>query len=111
MKYLIRMSLFIAAVAGRVYGDSMPVVMMSAKMITPLVPSITFTLKNPSHDAAKTCVFTMTGEEVAELSALSFNRFVWDGKTTDQEDVAPGFYVIQIQQNGAFWHSPVIVKR
>jgi hypothetical protein len=53
----------------------------------------------------------VTGQDIAELSALSLNRFVWDGKNTDQEDVAPGFYVVQIQQNGAFWHGPVIVRR
>ena len=101
----------IGTMAGGAYGDSMPIVMASGKTITPLIHSITFTIKNPGRDAATTRVFAMTGEEVAELSAVSFNRFVWDGKNTDQEDVGAGFYVVQIQQNGAFWHGPVIVKR
>ena len=96
---------------GIAQADSMPIVMMSGKAITPRAPSITFTIQNPGRAAAKTHVLTMTGQEVAELSALSLNRFVWDGKDVDQQDVDPGFYVVQIQQNGSFWHGPVIVKR
>jgi len=87
------------------------IVAMSGKMISTAIPSVTFTIQSPGHGIAKTRVFTMAGEEVAELSAESLSRFTWDGKDTDQQDVGSGFYVVQIQQNGSFWHSPVVVKR
>ena len=101
----------LAALSGTAFADALPVVVMSGKAITPLAPSITFTIQNPGRVVAKTHVFTMTGQEIAELSALSLNRFVWDGKDVDQQDVDPGFYVVQIQQNGSFWHGPVVVNR
>src|SRR5579864_4890419 len=83
----------------------------TGKMITASGSPITFTLGRAVIPTAKTRVLTIQGEQVAELDAHSLSRFSWDGKDVDQQDVANGFYVVQIEQNGSFWHGPVIVKR
>jgi hypothetical protein len=93
------------------YGDSVPFVTMSGKAITPSAPMITFTIKSPQRDVAKTRVFTLSGNEVAELNAVSLNRFTWDGKDRDQQNVDPGLYVVQILHHGDVWHGPVLVNR
>jgi hypothetical protein len=111
MKRSAYIGLLLGLVVGAVYLERLPPVKMSAKTITPQIPSISFTLRHPGHDIARTHVFTVMGEEVAELSAESRSRFTWDGKDVDQQDVEPGFYVVQIEHNGSFWHAPVIVKR
>jgi hypothetical protein len=111
MKRIACLGLLLGIVVGRAYSEGIPPVTMSAKMITPLVPSISFTISNPGHDIARTRVFTMTGQEIAELSAESVSKFTWDGKDVDEQDVDPGLYVVQIEHNGAFWHGPVIVQR
>ncbi len=98
-------------VAGTAYGDPSSMVMMSGKVITTSIPSVTFIVKNPGRDIAKTRVFTMSGEEVAELSAQSLDHFTWDGKDVDNQPVGSGIYVVQIHHGGAVWHSPVMVNR
>ena len=111
MKRTAYIGLLFGIIVGAVYVERLPPVKMSAKSITPSEPSISFTIRHPGRDIARTHVFTMMGEEVAELSAESRSRFTWDGKDTDQQDVGPGFYVVQIEHNGSFWHGPVVVKR
>jgi hypothetical protein len=111
MKRSVYFSLLVGTIVGAVYVQRLPPITMSAKSITPTIPSISFTIRHPGHDIAQTRVFTMMGEQVAELSAESRSRFIWDGKDVDDQDVAPGFYVVQIEHNGTFWHTPVIVKR
>ena len=103
--------LLTAAVSGAAFGDSSPVVLMSGNVITTSIPAITFTLRNDDRHIARTRVYTMSGQEVAELSAQSVNRFTWDGKDVDEQPVEPGLYVVQIHQGDAFWHSRVIVNR
>ena len=84
---------------------------MSGKTITTSIPSIIFTVENPGQDIAKTRVFTMTGKEIAELSAQSRNRFFWDGQDVDNQPVESGLYVVQIRHGGQVWHGPVMVNR
>jgi hypothetical protein len=86
-------------------------VAMTGKAITQSVPSVAFTIQNPTHSIAKTRVYTMMGQEVAELTAQSTSRFVWDGKDVDEQDVPPGLYVVQIHSGDAFWHGPILVNR
>jgi hypothetical protein len=111
MKRSAYLSLLVGIVVGAVYVQRLPPITMSARSITPSVPSIAFTIRHPGRDIARTRVFTIMGEEVAELSAESRSRFTWDGKDVDEQNVDPGFYVVQIEHSGTFWHAPVIVKR
>jgi hypothetical protein len=111
MKTFLSWTILTGILASLAYADSPPMVAMSAKMITSSIPSITFTVKNPGRDIAKTRVFTIDGKEIAELDAKSINRFSWDGKDVDQEDVPAGLYVVQIHHGGQVWHGPVMVNR
>ena len=111
MKRSAYVGLLVGIIVGAAYLEKLPPITMSAKSITPSVPSISFSIRHPGHTIARTAVFTMMGDEVAELSAESRSRFTWDGKDVDEQDVAPGFYVVQIEHNGSFWHAPIIVTR
>ena len=111
MKRSAYIGLLLGILAAAVYVERLPPVRMSATSITPQIPSVSFTIRHPGPEIARTQVFTVMGEEVAELTAQSRDQFTWDGKDVDQQDVSPGFYVVQIEHKGTFWHSPVIVKR
>ena len=102
----------ILLIAAALYAATPLDVSATGQAITGANRSVTFTLGTRQlMPTATTRVFTMQGVQVAELSAQSLSRFSWDGKDVDEQDVANGFYVVQIEQNGAFWHGPVVVKR
>ena len=105
-------SLGLAALAVTLLWAVSPLnITMTGKVITGASHPIIFTLDNPGSEAAITRVFTLQGQDVAELTAQSLSRFVWDGKDIDQQDVASGLYVVQIHHGQSVWHSPVFVNR
>jgi hypothetical protein len=83
---------------------------MSGNRITGTGDNVYFDLANPGQEAAITHVFNLQGEEIAELSAESMGRFVWDGRDTDEQPVEAGLYVVQIRHGGEVWHGPVVVR-